>query len=844
MATSAPPPGGAEADSAGSFGGPKPGSAQHEEHGTARPLPAAVAAEKADTAIPAQLGGYRIISKLGEGGMGSVYRARQISLDRDVAVKVMNPQWAKDPGFVSRFTREAYAAAQLVHHHVVQIHDIGVQGIHNYFSMEFVNGKTLAGLLHKEGKVDPEAAVGYALQAARGLKFAHDMGMVHRDVKPENLLMNDQGIVKVADLGLVKTPGLVESGPVPQSQKLAEAASAHQTMANAAMGTPAYMAPEQSMDAAHVDQRADIYSLGCTLYHLVTGRPPFDGKTAVEVISKHQTDPVTPPEVIVRRVPKVLSTILMKMMAKQPEDRYQTMDQVIKAMEEYLGVESSGPFTPREEHANTLEESVQRFNTSVRAKQRKQLIWGFYGASTLMVIVLSLLKEPMWAGGFVGLLVLSTLAYIVVTGLTQKTHLFTRLRHLVLGAAIGDWFMGLLGFGLALVALWVVGWFWAWFGFAVVAVGLAIGLHMTWDKMTRADQGEPVDRVREMLRSMRLKGLDEEALHQFVCKYSGLHWEAFYEELFGYEDKLVARQRWGRGEQGKARPKYGAWRDMMIAWMESRLAQRKQERERRVLEKVERARLKSEGLSNKDAQAKAEAAADAFVDKAAEVRSVAEQRSQQTMAPTAAAASAPAKPAKAMAGAATVKQMTELDQSAADRARSRKRANASRGGVLGLMFGARTRFVLGVLLVGGCLLWIKQNDLVKPERIKQWISQSYEKARAGGFKSVNDIKAIGQSASGAVSTNKEVQPLKLPVLPQSVTSVFNGFSPGLAGLVLVASVIFPGLTLGVLLLPAAFIAVFGAKLGVPGIGPISPQGMALLIAGTLTVLGWFVRKRG
>jgi hypothetical protein len=611
------------------------------------------------------------------------------------------------------------------------------------------------------------------------------------------------------------------------------------------MGTPAYMAPEQSMDAAHVDQRADIYSLGCTLYHLVTGRPPFDGRTAVEVISKHQTDPVTPPEVIVRRVPKVLSTILMKMMAKQPGDRYQSMDQVIKAMEEYLGVESSGPFTPREEHANTLEESVQRYNSSVRAKQRKQLIWGFYGASALMAIVLGLAGQPMWSGGFVGLMVLSTLAYIVVTGLTQKTHLFTRLRHLVLGAAIGDWFMGLMGFGLALVALWVVQWFWVWFLFAVVGVGLAIALHMSWDKMTRDDRAEPLDRVREMLRSMRLKGLDEESLRQFVCKYGGLHWESFYEELFGYEDKLIARQRWGRGEQGKARPKHGAWRDTMIAWMESRLATRKQERERRVLEKIERARLKAEGLSNKDAQAKAEAAADAFVDKAAEVRSVAEQRSQQTMAPTAVSASAPSgKPASVMAGAATVKQMTEIDQGAADRARARKRANASRGGVLGLMFGARTRFVLGVFLVGGCLLWINQNNLVHPETFKQWLTQSYEKARSGGIKNLGDLKAMGQSASGAVSTDKEVQPLKLALLPESVTSIFNGFSPGLAGLVLVASVVYPGVLLGVMLLPAAFVAVLAARMGLPGIGPISPQGMAMLIAGVLTVLGWFVRKKG
>src|SRR5207244_415762 len=139
--------------------------------------------------------------------------------------------------------------------------------------------------VEREGKLDPEVAVGYVLQAARGLKFAHDHGMVHRDVKPENLLLNDQGIVKVADLGLVKRAHTNEEST---AQGTGKAQSAHQTMADYAMGTPAYMPPEQAADAAHGDVRADIYSLGCTLYDLVTGRPPFEGKTVEEVLTKHQ----------------------------------------------------------------------------------------------------------------------------------------------------------------------------------------------------------------------------------------------------------------------------------------------------------------------------------------------------------------------------------------------------------------------------------------------------------------------------------------------------------------------------------------------------------------------------
>src|SRR5205085_2799317 len=232
-----------------------------------------------------------------------------LSLDRNVALKVMKPEWAKDATFVARFTREAYAAAQLTHHNVVQIYDFGEDAGTNFFSMEFVDGQTLAGLVREKQKLDVEEAVGYVLQAARGLKFAHDQSLIHRDVKPENLLLNRQGIVKVADLGLVKTPGVADAdeptgaaAPATGGGRASAAGSSQITQLNVAMGTPAFMAPEQARDAAHVDHRADIYSLGCTLYDLVTGRPPFEGRTAMEVITKHMSEPIVPSGAGVKRV--------------------------------------------------------------------------------------------------------------------------------------------------------------------------------------------------------------------------------------------------------------------------------------------------------------------------------------------------------------------------------------------------------------------------------------------------------------------------------------------------------------------------------------------------------------
>ncbi len=189
---------------AGSDAAAAPVPARHPRAGGSRPSFSGLAAG-------AVLGGYRILKELGRGAMGAVYLARQLSLDRQVALKVIQAQWAGQPTFVARFMREAYAAAQLTHHNVVQIYDLSSSGQTNFFSMEFVEGRSLAEVVDKQGRLPPAEAIGYVIQAARGLEFAHRHGMIHRDVKPANLLLNDQGIVKVADLGLVKTPQLLES---------------------------------------------------------------------------------------------------------------------------------------------------------------------------------------------------------------------------------------------------------------------------------------------------------------------------------------------------------------------------------------------------------------------------------------------------------------------------------------------------------------------------------------------------------------------------------------------------------------------------------------------------------
>jgi serine/threonine protein kinase len=281
--------------------------------------------------------------------MGAVYLALQTSLDRDVALKLMHAQWADDPVFLARFTRQAYAAAQLNHHNVVQIYDFGADAGVHFFSMEFVDGRSLGDLL-KRGQLSPAEAVGYVMQAARGLKFAHDRGMVHRDVKPNNLLLNAEGLVKVADLGLVRTQGMTadDDRQTHAGDKLRGTADV--TAAGTAMGSPSYMSPEQCRDATAVDPRADVYSLGCTLYALLSGRTPFVGRSAVEVIRQHLSVPPPPLARVAPDVPAALADIVGKGLQKDPADRSQGVDELISALASWQAAQASGP--PRRRRSN------------------------------------------------------------------------------------------------------------------------------------------------------------------------------------------------------------------------------------------------------------------------------------------------------------------------------------------------------------------------------------------------------------------------------------------------------------------------------------------------------------
>jgi serine/threonine-protein kinase len=266
---------------------------------------------------PPVLGDFELLDKLGGGGMGIVYRARQRSMDRDVAVKVLHPHLAADSSFVDRFYREAKASGKLTHPNIIRGIAAGEAGGRFYFAMEFVDGETAADLLKQRGRISATEVAKIGLEVAQALQHAHSRQIVHRDIKPSNIMIDREGVVKVADLGLAKATsedsGLTEAGAV--------------------YGTPAYMAPEQASDAANADHRSDIYALGATLYHLLTGTKPFAGKTILEVLDAKRSGTYRRIREYEPSVPEALERIIDKMMRADPRQRFQSAAEIVAAFE-------------------------------------------------------------------------------------------------------------------------------------------------------------------------------------------------------------------------------------------------------------------------------------------------------------------------------------------------------------------------------------------------------------------------------------------------------------------------------------------------------------------------------
>ena len=286
------------------------------------------------------LGNYLLLEKLGQGGMGMVLKAEHRRMKRLVALKVLSPDVTKSKELVARFHREVEAVARLEHPNIVAAYDADEAGGTHFFVMQYVEGRDLSSYVKMHGRLPIDKAIQYTLQAARGLEYAHKQGVIHRDIKPGNLLLSKDGVVRILDMGLAR----IEDAPGD-----APAGRAELTNTGAVMGTVDYMSPEQALDTKHADARSDIYSLGCTLYYLLTGQPVYSESTMMKRLLAHRETPIplvsaalkTPPQSTdsmsspsATSSPELaaIDAVVARFLAKRPDDRYQSMTEVIATL--------------------------------------------------------------------------------------------------------------------------------------------------------------------------------------------------------------------------------------------------------------------------------------------------------------------------------------------------------------------------------------------------------------------------------------------------------------------------------------------------------------------------------
>ncbi len=266
---------------------------------------------------------YEIVGKIGTGGMADVYKAMDHKLNRFVAVKVLKPEFREDTTFIKKFRSEAQAAAGLTHPNIVNVFDVGDDGGVYYIVMELIEGITLKEYISKKGKLSIKEATSIAIQVSMGLEAAHSHGIVHRDVKPQNIIISTDGKVKVTDFGIAR-------------------AASSNTISSNVMGSVHYSSPEQ-VRGGYSDEKSDIYSLGITLYEMVTGRVPFDGDTTVAIAIKHLQEEMVPPSVYTPDLPYSLEQIILKCTQKSVDRRYSRMEDVIADLKHSL-IDPQGDF--------------------------------------------------------------------------------------------------------------------------------------------------------------------------------------------------------------------------------------------------------------------------------------------------------------------------------------------------------------------------------------------------------------------------------------------------------------------------------------------------------------------
>ncbi|MDE0865308.1 MAG: serine/threonine-protein kinase [Rubripirellula sp.] len=753
--------------------------------------------------IPDRLGGYRILRLLGRGAMGAVYEAKQVSLDRLVALKTIRGRLAENPASLARFTREAYAAAQLTHHNVVQIYDFGEDAGRHFFSMEWVRGGPLDRLIREKGTLEPRMAVAYTVQAARGLQFAHRHGMVHRDIKPANLLLTDDGVIKVADLGLVKIPDHGEIDPEHDPNLVVDLASGTEvTVQGTAVGTPAYMAPEQSIDAAAVDHRADIYSLGCTLFFMLAGRPPFEGTIVSEVTKQHAK--TQPPNLIDvnRRVPDELQQIVSKAMAKHPDQRYESLVGMIGDLESYLGITAEGKFSPSSPQADAWEAITIRYRAAAPLMNLSTAYLFSLVAVAGGLTVLLLLAGTGLAWILIGpsVLVITLLTTMFLGSRLATSVVIDHLR-LWLGSWVGwDWLLAGMGATAFCLIVLLAG---LWPGLVVgTLLGVVAGgvFHRCVVLPGSNAQRDALRDAEHFIRDLRIDGTDEDGLRLFAARYGGKGWQRLYESLFGYESLCKTREIL-HGDPSYTRSVGSiSLRDQTCRMLKRKALANRKTRDHQRLAKIEERGLEKEGLSADEARDRAWQIAAAVMENAKSSTDQAKSSDE-----------------------ASIKKRERIKQMIADARSGKYRRQRDRFAAIRFALSGQTRLLVGCLLLSIFALWGYGQGVF--DHFKQF--DALETVRSGQL----DLNEVATAVTGTAASAKEPE-LKTGFLGGQV----HGWSIGVAGLLLALSSFVSGWRMTPFAVVATVVILFGPTLGVPGLGAQLQPWMIAAVSGLVIYL--------
>jgi len=335
---------------------------------------------------------YEIVELIGRGGMAYVYKAKDLKLNRYVAVKVLREEYTENEQFIKKFDRESQAAAGLSHPNIVSVYDVGVDGEVYFIVMEFVDGITLKQYLDKKGQLDYEEATNFIIDIAEALKCAHSHQIIHRDIKPHNIMLTKDLMPKVTDFGIARA---ITSSTI--------------TMTNQTMGSVHYISPEQAR-GGFVDERSDLYSLGIMYFELLTGQLPFDEESTVTIAIKHIQEDITPPKQLNPAIPDSVNDVIVRLCQKKPEDRYQNCDELIDDLDQIM-MDASAKIGQKSEDSGLLdnaglldEDSLFKFEPGTEAiptveaedetgieslqkkRKRKKIIGGVIGAVILLII--------------------------------------------------------------------------------------------------------------------------------------------------------------------------------------------------------------------------------------------------------------------------------------------------------------------------------------------------------------------------------------------------------------------------------------------------------------------------